>query len=173
MAAFGAKPTFDEAVRSEKCPRAGFSTNTRLEPKLFRCGFANYASVLAVPARCSSNRRVCAGSACLRRTQTINCRTAHVSVSRSVLSAMVRRQRVAAVSGTTAIPTRDSTMRQTASSPRSRIRGFRDRPRRANCHARCSACATSRSPDCTHKAAAPPSCQDDRAESPAPRRRHP
>lgn len=85
-----AKRTFDEAVRSEKYQMADFSTNTRLEPKLFRCGFANYASVLAVPARCSTNRRVCAGSASLRRTQTINCRTAQVSVSRSVLSAMVR-----------------------------------------------------------------------------------
>jgi len=97
VTASGAKRTFDKAVRSEKCPMADFSTNTRLEPSLFRCGFANYASVLAVLARCSTNRRVCAGSAFLRRTQTINSRTAHVSVSRSVLSAMVRRQRKAVI----------------------------------------------------------------------------
>ena len=128
-------------VTPEKCQWQTFRQTRGLEPKLFRCGFANYASVLAVLAKCSTNRRVCAGSASLRRRQTINCRTAHVSVSRSVLNAMVRRQRVAAVSGTTAIPTPDSTMRQAASSPRSRIRGFRDRPRRVDCHARCSASA--------------------------------
>ena len=96
-------------------------------------------SVRAVSARCSTNRRACAGRASRRRTQTIICRVAHRSVSRSAPSAMVRRQRSAAVSGTTAIPTPRSTMPQTASGLRSRIRSLRDRPRRADCHARYSA----------------------------------
>ena len=102
---------------------------------------AIYASVRADFARCSTNRRACAGRRSRPRTQTISCRIAHLSVSRSMSSAIVRRQRRAAVSGTTATPTPYSTMRHTESRPRRRIRIFRDRPRRADCHARCSASA--------------------------------